>query len=353
MNKFQWKRRGYISTKDFKLVHRQMVGEEVVFEENSAEKAKKEEDKQFMEKKKREREAEKEKNAGFIKCPACGKAIRKDEAARNHYICYECGSYFRVKTRNRLSMLIDAKSFQPLFENMPINNPLNFSDYEEKVQNLKEELNLDEAITIGTATLKGEEVMIGVCDSKFLMGSMGHIVGEKIALAFEEATKKRLPVILFCCSGGARMQEGIISLMQMAKTAAACKKHSDAGLLYIPILTDPTTGGVTASFAMLGDIILAEPGALIGFAGPRVIEQTIGQKLPKGFQRAEFLLEHGIIDGVVKREDLKETLYQLLKMHRFSGKKGMVFSNEKEHFRASEIALELSQTAEKKGHGIR
>ena len=173
----------------------------------------------------------------------------------------------------------------------------------------------DEAVCIGEARIENSPVVLGVCDARFLMGSMGHTVGEKITGAFEEATKRKLPVVLFCCSGGARMQEGIVSLMQMAKTSAAVKKHSDAGLLYIPVLTDPTTGGVTASFAMLGDIILAEPGALIGFAGPRVIAQTIHQKLPEGFQKAEFLVEHGILDGIVKREDLKQTLSGLLKLH--------------------------------------
>ena len=195
-------------------------------------------------------------------------------------------------------------------------NPLDFSGYKEKITAAQEKTGLHEAVTVGEAKIYGEPVVLGICDARFLMSSMGHVVGEKIASAVELATKKRLPVILFCCSGGARMQEGIISLMQMAKTSAALKKHSDAGLLYIPVLTDPTTGGVTASFAMLGDIILAEPGALIGFAGPRVIEQTIGQKLPEGFQRAEFQLEHGFVDAIVERKDLKKTLYRILKLHR-------------------------------------
>ena len=179
----------------------------------------------------------------------------------------------------------------------------------------REKTGLHEAVTIGRCKIYGEETVLGICDARFLMSSMGHVVGEKIALGVERATDLKLPVILFCCSGGARMQEGIISLMQMAKTSAALKRHSDAGLLYVPVLTDPTTGGVTASFAMLGDIILAEPGALIGFAGPRVIEQTIGQKLPEGFQRAEFQLEHGFVDAIVERKDLKITLNRILKMH--------------------------------------
>ena len=183
---------------------------------------------------------------------------------------------------------------------------------------IQEKTKLKEGVTIGYARIDNEPVVIGVCDARFLMGSMGHVVGEKIACAVEKATAMRLPVVLFCCSGGARMQEGIISLMQMAKTSAALKKHSDTGLLYIPVLTDPTTGGVTASFAMLGDIILAEPGALIGFAGPRVIEQTIGEKLPEGFQRAEFQLAHGFVDAVVERKDLKQTLAHILKYHHSS-----------------------------------
>ena len=213
-------------------------------------------------------------------------------------------------------MVADAKSFEPWFEDLESANPLDFPGYEEKVAAAKEKTGLHEAVTVGKCRIFGLETVLGVCDARFLMSSMGHVVGEKIALAVERATELKLPVILFCCSGGARMQEGIISLMQMAKTSAALKRHSEAGLLYVPVLTDPTTGGVTASFAMLGDIILAEPGALIGFAGPRVIEQTIGQKLPEGFQRAEFQLEHGFVDAIVERKDLKMTLYQILHMHR-------------------------------------
>lgn len=187
--------------------------------------------------------------------------------------------------------------------------------YEEKLKKLQEKTGLSEAVVTGKAKIDGREAAIGVCDGRFLMASMGEVVGEKIARAVERATKERLPVILFACSGGARMQEGIVSLMQMAKTSAALKRHSDAGLLYISVLTDPTTGGVTASFAMLGDVILAEPKALIGFAGPRVIEQTIGQKLPDGFQRAEFLLEHGFLDAIVERPQMKETLSKILALH--------------------------------------
>ncbi|MBO5372760.1 MAG: acetyl-CoA carboxylase carboxyltransferase subunit beta [Lachnospiraceae bacterium] len=250
-----------------------------------------------------------------VVCPSCKAELVKSEVVENKYVCYECGSYFRVRTKNRIKMVADAKTFTPWFEDMEFENPLNFPNYEEKITATQEKTGLHEGVTIGEAKIYGEPVVLGVCDARFLMGSMGHIVGEKIAAAVEQATEKRLPVVLFCCSGGARMQEGIISLMQMAKTSAAIKKHSKAGLLYVPVLTDPTTGGVTASFAMLGDIILAEPGALIGFAGPRVIEQTIGQKLPEGFQRAEFQLEHGFVDAIVERKDLKKTLYKILKMH--------------------------------------
>lgn len=250
-----------------------------------------------------------------IRCPACGRELNKKETEKNKYVCYECGSYFRVRTKNRIKMVADKGTFTPWFEDIESKNPLNFPEYEEKTAAAKEKTGLHEAVTIGRCQVYGEDAVLGVCDARFLMSSMGHVVGEKIALAVERATELKLPVILFCCSGGARMQEGIVSLMQMAKTSAALKRHSDAGLLYVPVLTDPTTGGVTASFAMLGDIILAEPGALIGFAGPRVIEQTIGQKLPEGFQRAEFQLEHGFVDAIVERKDLKKKLYRILQMH--------------------------------------
>lgn len=250
-----------------------------------------------------------------IVCPSCGREIDKKTVEKNKYVCYECNNYFRVRTKNRIKMVVDAGTFEPWFEEIEAVNPLDFPGYEEKVAASKAKTGLHEAVTVGRCQIYGEDTVLGICDARFLMSSMGHVVGEKIALAVERATALRLPVILFCCSGGARMQEGIVSLMQMAKTSAALKKHSDAGLLYVPVLTDPTTGGVTASFAMLGDIILAEPGALIGFAGARVIEQTIGQKLPEGFQRAEFQLEHGFVDAIVERKDLKMTLYRILHMH--------------------------------------
>lgn len=270
--------------------------------------------KRLMEKKHRSGIEEKE----TIICPDCGKEINRADVVINHYICTACGSYFRVRTKNRIRMVCDKDTFIPWFEDMETGNPLDFPGYEEKLRQIREKTGLKEGVMVGTGEILGEKVCLGICDSRFLMGSMGHVVGEKIALAVERATKEKLPVILFCCSGGARMQEGMISLMQMAKTSAALKKHSDAGLLYVTVLTDPTTGGVTASFAMLGDIILAEPGALIGFAGPRVIEQTIGQKLPKGFQSAEFQQEHGFVDSVVERDDLKKVLFQIVHSHRIS-----------------------------------
>lgn len=277
-----------------------------------------------------------------VVCPECGKELNREDVVINRYICTACGSYFRVRTKNRIRMICDKGSFIPWFEDMPASNPLNFPGYEEKLADIKKKTNLHEAVTVGEGKIFGERLCLGVCDARFLMGSMGHVVGEKIASAVERATSMRLPVVLFCCSGGARMQEGIVSLMQMAKTSAALKEHAKAGLLYVSVLTDPTTGGVSASFAMLGDIILAEPGALIGFAGPRVIEQTIGQKLPKGFQRAEFLLEHGFVDEVVERDELKSVLYQILKSHRVSIENETFgnFTQEISRFRAGEINRE-------------
>ena len=259
------------------------------------------------------------------KCNKCGAAILTDEVINGKYICPKCHGYFRIPAYKRIELVTDAGSFEEwdakIDEGERPENPLNFRGYTEKVKALREKTGLDEAVVTGKATICGYPVVIGVCDGRFMMASMGHAVGEKITRAVERATEERLPVVLFTCSGGARMQEGIISLMQMAKTSAALKRHSDAGFLYIPVLTDPTTGGVTASFAMLGDIILAEPGALIGFAGPRVIEQTIGQKLPEGFQRAEFLLEHGFVDRIVTRDEMKEVLGQILKMHTVTDEK--------------------------------
>lgn len=250
-----------------------------------------------------------------VDCKACGKKVDRAEAIRRLYVCPECGGYFRVNAKNRIKMVADTGSFTSWFDDIEGGNPLGFPGYEEKLHAVQEKTGLKEGVVIGKAQIYGEDTVLGVVDARFLMGSMGHVVGEKIAAAVERATEEKLPVILFCCSGGARMQEGIVSLMQMAKTSAALKKHSKAGLLYMPVLTDPTTGGMTASFAMLGDIILAEPKALIGFAGPRVIEQTIGQKLPAGFQRSEFQVEHGFVDRIVERKDLKKNLYDILKLH--------------------------------------
>ena len=250
----------------------------------------------------------------YIVCPTCGRRAERQDIVANNYICTFCGHYYRVRTNNRIKMVVDPGSFTPWFANLEATNPLDFPGYDDKLKATREKTGLDEGVTVGECRIGGEKAVIGVCDSRFLMGSMGHVYGEKITLAVEKATELKLPVIIFTCSGGARMQEGIISLMQMEKTSAALKRHADAGLLYIPVLTDPTTGGVTASFAMLGDIILAEPGALVGFAGPRVIEQTIGQKLPDGFQRSEFILEHGFCDAIVERKDLKETLTKILKI---------------------------------------
>lgn len=251
----------------------------------------------------------------WLKCPKCGEVVYRDDVKAHGYVCPKCEGYFRIGTRTRIRMVADTGTFQEWFTDLETENPLEYPGYEEKIADLQEKTKLHEAVTVGKCMVNGLETVLGVCDARFLMGSMGYVVGEKITRAFERATEEKLPVVLFTSSGGARMQEGIVSLMQMAKTSAAIRKHSEAGLFYLPILTDPTTGGVTASFAMLGDVILAEPGALIGFAGPRVIAQTIGQKLPEGFQRAEFLVEKGIIDGVVERQELKETVWKLLNIH--------------------------------------
>ena len=251
----------------------------------------------------------------WLKCPKCGEVVYRDDVKAHEYVCPKCEGYFRIGTRTRIRMVADTGTFQEWFTDLETENPLEYPGYEEKIADLQEKTKLHEAVTVGKCMVNGLETVLGVCDARFLMGSMGYVVGEKITRAFERATEEKLPVVLFTSSGGARMQEGIVSLMQMAKTSAAIRKHSEAGLFYLPVLTDPTTGGVTASFAMLGDVILAEPGALIGFAGPRVIAQTIGQKLPEGFQRAEFLVEKGIIDGVVERQELKETVWKLLNIH--------------------------------------
>lgn len=254
------------------------------------------------------------------KCNKCGAAIIAEDVKQGYYICPKCGGYFRVHAYRRIQMVIDEGTFEEWNQDLIGGNPVNYKGYPEKVQALQEKTGLKEAVVTGKGKINGRDTVIAVCDGRFLMASMGWAVGEKITRAVERATEEKLPVIIFACSGGARMQEGITSLMQMAKTSAALERHSKAGLLYVSVLTEPTTGGVTASFAMLGDIILAEPGALIGFAGPRVIEQTLRQKLPKGFQRAEFLVEHGFVDDIVRRENLKETLGKILEIHAVSWK---------------------------------
>lgn len=266
------------------------------------------------------------------KCNKCGAAIIAEDVKQGNYICPKCGGYFRIHAYRRIQMVIDEGTFEEWDHDLTGGNPVNYKGYPEKVQALQEKTGLKEAVVTGRGKINGRETVIAVCDGRFLMASMGWAVGEKITRAVERATEEKLPVIIFACSGGARMQEGITSLMQMAKTSAALERHSKAGLLYVSVLTEPTTGGVTASFAMLGDIILAEPGALIGFAGPRVIEQTIRQKLPKGFQRAEFLVEHGFVDDIVRRENLKETLGKILEMH-----EGQSTDNTSENEKASYI----------------
>ena len=249
------------------------------------------------------------------KCNKCGQPIYVEDVKSNYYVCPKCGGYFRMHAYRRIEMLVDEGTFEEWNQHMEFSNPLDFPGYEKKVQAAREKTNLDEAIVTGKGNIGGYPAVIGVCDARFMMSSMGHNVGEKITQAVERATREKLPVIIFAASGGARMQEGLVSLMQMAKTSAALKKHHEAGQLFISVLTDPTTGGVTASFAMLGDIIIAEPKALIGFAGPRVIEQTIGQKLPEGFQRAEFLQDHGFVDMIVERKDQKQVISQILALH--------------------------------------
>ena len=280
------------------------------------------------------------------KCNKCGQPIYVEDVKNNYYVCPKCGGYFRVHAYRRIEMLTDVGTFEEWNKEMPFSNPLDFPNYEKKVEAAREKSKLNEAIVIGKAKIDGNPAVVGVCDARFIMSSMGHVVGEKITEAVERATKEKLPVILFACSGGARMQEGIVSLMQMAKTSAALKRHHEAGQLFISVLTDPTTGGVTASFAMLGDIIIAEPGALIGFAGPRVIEQTIGQKLPEGFQRAEFLLDHGFVDMIVPRHDQKKVIGQILYMHR---KHDMVVEADAE--KAEPLANGFSGRDHVKDHG--
>lgn len=254
-------------------------------------------------------------NGMWVKCEGCGKILYKSDLEDSNQVCNQCGYNFRMTARERIKFIIDKNTFEEFDKDITSANPLNFKGYEEKIKRMQETTELNEAVVTGKGSISGEEVVICVMDSHFMMGSMGSVVGEKITRAVEMAIELRRPIMIFTASGGARMQEGIFSLMQMAKVSSVLGRLSDAGLLYITVLTDPTTGGVTASFAMLGDIILSEPGALIGFAGKRVIEQTIRQKLPEGFQRAEFLLEHGFIDSIVLRNELKSTLKKILMIH--------------------------------------
>lgn len=258
------------------------------------------------------------------KCPKCGGAILTEDVKEQQYICPKCRGYFHISAKRRLEITLDKDSFEEWKEELPVSDPLEYPGYEEKKQELRKRTGMTEAVLTGKGSICGQPVAVGALDGRFLMASMGYAVGERITRLAERATKEGLPVVLFTCSGGARMQEGIVSLMQMAKTAAAFKRHKESGNLYVSVLIDPTMGGVTASFAMLGDVILAEPGARIGFAGPRVIEQTIGGKLPEGFQKSEFLLEKGFLDGIVKREEMRETLGFLLRLHGRKAEEGTV-----------------------------
>jgi len=252
---------------------------------------------------------------GNFSCPACSAWISETEKIQNNDFCPRCSHHFPITAWERIYSICDKNTFEEWDTNLSSLNPLDFPDYAEKLDIAKEETVLPEAIITGRGSIGGSKVVIGAMDARFMMGSMGSVVGEKICRAMEEAVQQSLPFIIFCCSGGARMQEGMLSLMQMAKTSAAVGRLNDAGLLYVSILTHPTTGGVTASFASLADIIIAEPGALIGFTGPRVIEQTTGQKLPAGFQRSEFLLKHGMIDIVQPRLEMRSLLIRLLNVH--------------------------------------
>lgn len=252
----------------------------------------------------------------WIKCDGCGKILYKNDIEESHKVCPYCNHHFRLSAQERIKLIVDIDTFEEYDVSMTSGNPLNFEGYENKVETYKENTGINEAVISGIGKINGLSAVICAMDSNFMMGSMGSVVGEKITRAVERATKLRLPILIFTTSGGARMQEGIFSLMQMAKVSGALSKHSETKLLYVTIITDPTTGGVTASFAMLGDIIISEPGALIGFAGRRVIEQTIKQELPSGFQKAEFLLEKGFIDLIVERKKMKDLLGEILLMHK-------------------------------------
>ena len=249
-------------------------------------------------------------------CKKCESETAYNTLSDNHFICPNCNTYFRMGAMERIEKIVDKGSFKEFDKSLKGKDPIKFPDYHAKIKKAEESSGLCEAVVCGLGMIEGNKAALFVMDSNFMMGSMGTAVGEKITRIFEKAEKEKLPVVGFTTSGGARMQEGIFSLMQMAKVSGAVKRHSDAGLLYITVLTDPTTGGITASFAMQGDVIIAEPNALIGFAGQRVIEQTTGEKLPNGFQRAEFQLEHGFVDMIEERARLKYTIARLLEIHK-------------------------------------
>lgn len=255
------------------------------------------------------------------KCPNCRKEIPVSRLWANDLVC-SCGHHFRMKARARVNLIADKGSFHEMYGDMRASNPLNFPGYVQKLETARLAGGEEEAVICGTARIEGQPCCLFVMEPNFMMGSMGTAVGEKITRLFEYAAEQRLPVVGFTVSGGARMQEGLLSLMQMAKTSAAVKRHSDTGLLYIAVLTDPTTGGVTASFAMEADIILSEPGSVVGFAGARVIEQTIRRSLPAGFQKSEFVMEHGFIDSIVPRSGQKKMLAELLALHDGGGRYG-------------------------------
>ncbi|SHK09896.1 acetyl-CoA carboxylase carboxyltransferase subunit alpha [Anaerobranca californiensis DSM 14826] len=254
-----------------------------------------------------------------IKCPQCQQVLFQRELMDNLKVCNKCNHHFPLTAKERIDLIVDHGTFEEWDREMESKDPLNFPEYKDKLEKSKATTNLKEAVVTGVGKINGQRAALAILDGSFMLGSMGSVVGEKVTRAMERAINQKIPMIAFTASGGARMQESILSLFQMAKTSAAVKKMDDEGILYITVLTDPTTGGVTASFASLGDIILAEPNALIAFAGPRVIEQTIRQKLPEGFQRAEFLLERGFIDKVVTRRELKETISKIIYLHSLKG----------------------------------
>lgn len=251
----------------------------------------------------------------IVECPVCQEKMARQILAMKKFVCPECGHYYSVSARERIELVCDADSFKEMDEGLKTQNPIQFPGYRKKLELMKQRTGLEDAVVTGIGRIEGERVAIGVLDSSFLMGSMGSVVGEKISRLAETARRKKLPLVIFSASGGARMQEGLFSLMQMAKTAAAVETFKNTGGLFVSVLTNPTTGGVSASYASLGDIMIAEPKALICFAGPRVIQQTIGQELPEGFQRAEFLLEHGMLDMVVERQNMKQMLARIIRLH--------------------------------------